>query len=211
MHLTRATLKQDPQIAAVMPLLAQARGASHHLVWSLFADGPDRNRNFLFRETKDRILYILSERPPRESLLFDVASRPFDPVLTAGTRLSFTLRANPVVRKDGHKHDAVMHALRSIPAGEARRDARMRIAAEASEKWLRRLGEGGGFTLETCVLEGYRQERMPRRGGAPVQFGVVDLAGTLTVTEPDAFRARLRQGFGASRAWGCGLMLVRVI
>jgi hypothetical protein len=29
------------------------------------------------------------------------------------------------------------------------------------------------------------------------------------VTEPDVFLACLRTGFGASRAWGCGLMMIR--
>jgi CRISPR system Cascade subunit CasE len=41
------------------------------------------------------------------------------------------------------------------------------------------------------------------------QFGVLDLAGTIEVTDSDAFLAALAQGFGRAKAFGCGLMLIR--
>ena len=81
-----------------------APAASHQLVWSLFADGPERRRDFLWREEAPGRFMTLSSRPP-----VDVARacsiwilKPFAPVLAAGDRLGFTLRANPVVaRADG--------------------------------------------------------------------------------------------------------------
>jgi CRISPR system Cascade subunit CasE len=102
-----------------------------------------------------------------------------------------------------------MDALRAVPAGQQRREARMRVASEITKAWLARMGESGGYRLGDFLLEGYRQVRIPRRGAAPIQISVADVTGTLTVTDPDAFLARLRNGFGASRAWGCGLMMIR--
>jgi CRISPR system Cascade subunit CasE len=212
-YLTRAALRCDASVSALLPLLMQGKGSTHHLAWSLYADTPDRTRDFLFRDAGDGTLYTLSDREPVDCPLFDIASRPVA-VPRSGDQLAFTLRANPVVRRkkpDGKtiKVDAIMHALHGVPSGDARREARMRIAAEVAKAWLRRLGETGGYTLDALALDGYRQERIVRRGAAPVQFGVVEVSGVLTVTDPATFLARQREGFGASRAWGCGLMLTR--
>jgi len=37
----------------------------------------------------------------------------------------------------------------------------------------------------------------------------VDFQGILTVTDPELFRKALYEGLGKSKAFGCGLMLVR--
>ncbi|WP_225391738.1 type I-E CRISPR-associated protein Cas6/Cse3/CasE, partial [Escherichia coli] len=37
----------------------------------------------------------------------------------------------------------------------------------------------------------------------------VDYTGMLTVTDPGLFLQRLSQGYGKSRAFGCGLMLIK--
>lgn len=41
------------------------------------------------------------------------------------------------------------------------------------------------------------------------QFSSVDYTGMLTVTDPGLFLQRLSQGYGKSRAFGCGLMLIK--
>jgi CRISPR system Cascade subunit CasE len=40
-------------------------------------------------------------------------------------------------------------------------------------------------------------------------FGVLDFAGLIEVADPSVFVARLGQGFGKAKAFGCGLMLIR--
>jgi len=86
----------------------------HQAIWALFADGPGRQRDFLYRfdqESGQPRIFCLSARAPREApALFRVESRPFDPDLQAGQRLRFTLRANPVVNRQGARHDVVMDA-----------------------------------------------------------------------------------------------------
>ena len=42
-----------------------------------------------------------------------------------------------------------------------------------------------------------------------IQFSSVDYSGVLVVNEPTLFLQRLIQGYGKSRAFGCGLMLIK--
>lgn len=76
--------------------------------------------------------------------------------------------------------------------------------------WLARRGAVCGFDLDrdaTRVIA-YRRVALPRSRGRPVVFGQVDYEGALTVRDPAAFRAALRDGFGRAKAFGCGLMLL---
>jgi CRISPR system Cascade subunit CasE len=131
---------------------------------------------------------------------------------------------NPVVsgrpepgRARGRRHDVVMHALHAVAKEERpiEREARTGTAALA---WLARQGEQHGFTPEpgSVAVDGHDQVRLPRgaapTGAArpnPIAFTVLTLAGVLTVHEPEPFLARLVHGFGAAKAFGCGLMLIR--
>ena len=136
--LSRVRLRRDASVSALAQLLvpeaASARpAASHHLVWSLFADGPERRRDFLWREEGPGRFMTLSRRPPvNAASLFDLDAQPFAPLLAPGDRLGFTLRANPVVARAmapgrrGRRHDVVMDLLKSVAPGqraEARPDA----------------------------------------------------------------------------------------
>ena len=38
---------------------------------------------------------------------------------------------------------------------------------------------------------------------------LTDLTGEIAVTDPKAFLAKLAQGFGRAKGFGCGLMLIR--
>jgi CRISPR system Cascade subunit CasE len=219
LFLSRVRLRRDAQAMALAPLLIPAGrarpAAGHHLIWALFADGPDRKRDFLWREEAPGRFMILSARPPAELELFDVDSTPFAPALAAGDRLGFALRANAVVSrshgrgKRGPRHDVVMDALQALPR-EQRAAARLATVVEAGRAWLARQGEACGFTPEPdTAVDGYDRVRIEREAGAPAVFGVMDFAGALRVADPGLFMARLGQGFGRARAFGCGLMLIR--
>jgi CRISPR system Cascade subunit CasE len=222
-YLVRARLRRDVSAAALAPLLVPdetgARAsAAHRLLWSLFTDGPDRRRDFLWRETGPGAWLALAARPPADPHhLFDLDYKPFAPALREGQRLGFSLRANPVVSgptpeggKRGARHDAVMRALHATPPTE-RAARRAAVIAEAGTAWLVRQGAANGFAHDPdrMHIDGYDQIRIPRRDAKPVQFSVLLLEGVLTVTDPAAFLARVRGGFGKARAFGCGLMLLR--
>ena len=228
--LCRARLRRDTAaVGSLANLLVPAddgarTAAAHRLVWALFADGPDRRRDFLWRQEAPGRFMALSARPPAPLPdLFDVDAKPFAPALAEGDRLRFSLRANAVVSRGagparGKRHDVVMDALYAVPK-EQRAEARLQAVVVAGRAWLVRQGAAHGFVpMQGVGVDGYETVRIPRDGldpaqpghkAEPIRFGQMDFTGILTVTDPAAFLAALAQGFGRARAFGCGLMLIR--
>lgn len=221
LFLTRARLRRDGGLAALARLLVPEAGgartaAAHHLIWALFGGAADQPRDFLWREEAPGRFLALAPRPPADpDGLFEVDCQDFAPMLAAGDRLGFRLRANPVVARGaagagrGKRHDVVMDALYALPHGD-RAARRLALVVEAGCDWIARQGVPGGFTVVgTPSVDGYETVRLPREGAAPIRFGQLDIEGVLRVEDPDRFLARLAEGFGRSRAFGCGLMLIR--
>lgn len=224
LFLSRARVRRDAPIVALRDVLVpgddSARfSAGHRLVWTLFADTKERDRDFLWREWEPGHFLILSRRPPVDAhAIFDLdPSKPFRPELRGGERVRFSLRANATVAKSlisgvrGKPCDMVMDALHKLPPTERARE-RPRIVQEVGLRWLSAQGERSGFTVDRerdrVNVMSYRQLQLGRRGATPARVGVLDLEGTVTVTEPDRFVERVAAGFGRAKAFGCGLMLI---
>jgi len=226
--LSRIRIRPEPDVRRLAARLmpdhddGARAGAQHQLVWDVFADDPDRRRDFLWREVGPGDLMALSRRAPTPgTALFAVESRPFAPALRAGDAIRFTLRANattgaPGSKADGRRgarFDVAMAALHAVPSG-TRAEVRDALAAEAGAAWLRRQGERAGFALsedEGPVVSGYRVIRIRRGGGgrgAAITLGVFDFEGVLAVTDPGAFIAAVARGFGRAKGFGLGLMLI---
>jgi CRISPR system Cascade subunit CasE len=220
LFLARARLKRDASLDALAALLVphdrHARtAAAHRLVWALFADGPERRRDFLWHEEAPGHFLALSARPPENPHgLFELECKEFAPSLAEGDRLMFRLRANPTVSRGvsgtrSKRNDVVMDALRALPHA-ARAEARSEIIGSAGRAWLAAQGDRHGFVPEADVgCDGYLRRRIPRTNGADAVLATLDFEGVLTVKEPATFAARLGVGFGHGRAFGCGLMLIR--
>ncbi|WP_151720959.1 type I-E CRISPR-associated protein Cas6/Cse3/CasE [Gemmobacter serpentinus] len=220
LYLSHMRLSRRPSALALAPLLAPAnpaarKAAQHNLLWSVFTDSPDRNRDFLWREERENSFLTLSARPPVQTELFEPHQvKEFAPALVAGDRLEFQLRCNATRQKRGDKPqrvDVVMDALSALPQME-RATHRMRLAREEGGAWLARQGAKSGFALldadaadySTAVLPDHRG---PRKGQP--QFGILDLTGRIRITDPAVFLAQVAAGFGRAKAFGCGLMLIR--
>lgn len=223
LYLARARLRRDASVAALAPLLLpedadQRALAAHRLAWSLMPAEAGAKRDFLWREEAPGRFMLLAPRPPAASALFDVESRPFVPVLAAGERLHFVLRANPTIARRvpgrrGVRDDVVMHALHGLPGrpADARATARPDLIVQEGTAWLCRLGTRHGFAPDQARLavDGYNLLRIPRGGAKPIRLATLDFQGVLEVTDPATFLAGLAAGFGRGRAFGCGLMLIR--
>lgn len=229
--LSRITLRHDAAAAALAPILLPGGRHSptppaigHRLMWSLFADRPERERDFLWREIEPGRFITLSAREPRrESDLFTVdRPKPLDVAWRAGQRLAFSLRANPTVARRGGegrrgaRHDVVMDALKAVDRGQDRRTARPDLERDQGLAWLNARAERCGFTLETdaeggpCTrVDGYRQHVIERRKGRRAVLSSLDFDGLLRITDPRAFAAALRRGIGPAKAFGFGLLLVK--
>ena len=218
LYFSRIRLSRRPSAQALAGVLSPPktgprRSAHHRLLWSAFADGPDRRRDFLWREDRDGAFLVLSERPPNPLDLFEPHEvKTFAPVLTPGTLLDFVLRANATRKKrGGQRVDVVMDALHDLPKS-ARAPERMAAAAREGRAWLERQGAAAGVCVVAAGVGNYSTEVLPGhrgpRKGQP-QFGILDLSGRIEVTDPAEFLAQLARGFGRAKAFGCGLMLIR--
>lgn len=128
MYLSRIRLRPEIGKTQLALVLQDRKYGLHRLFWDLFSDakGEPQRRDFLFREEVaaeqlprpgkrkgDPLYYVLSTRKPAENGLFEVEAKPYQPMLSIGNRLSFKLRVNAVVTRDGKRHDIVMDAQNS--------------------------------------------------------------------------------------------------
>jgi CRISPR system Cascade subunit CasE len=103
-----------------------------------------------------------------------------------------------------------MHALSKLATAEraAAREEVMRVAGSA---WLAVKSAAGGFSVDPgrLYIDRYERVRIPREDARAVVFSTLTFQGLLTVIEPTRFLECILRGFGAAKAYGCGLMLIR--
>lgn len=266
--------------------------SKHQLFWDLFPG--QKSRNFLFREEIAReqmgsrpgfrgepIYYLVSKTTPSaDNPLFYVETKNYQPQFTSGERLKFELRVNPVVTKNGKKHDVVMNSQRifleslcsylnlnshlpsKVGKGDLKKvllihggeplDKRLTVILESNfryadclnqtislskklewtiksvidtalEQWLTRQGQdkevdrfrilkdrNGQLKLQNSAYQWHDLMQKSRKGNKS-GFSSVDFTGDLEIIDPEAFKTLLFNGIGRSKAFGCGLMLVKRI
>lgn len=200
--------------------------SEHQWIWRFFPSGEDQRRDFIFRRDdlgETPRYYVVSKRPPVEfSPAWAVRTRPYAPILTAGQRLAFKLRANPVVSKRSgagkvQRHDVVMQLKKQLLAArgmsawkewpkEDDRPAQYDMVQRTCLDWLRARAAGNGFEVAEASVDAYTQNKA---GAREIQFSTVDYSGELVVTDLECFQRTLLNGLGHAKAFGCGLMLVR--
>lgn len=191
----------------------------HRAVWRLFADDSERKRDFLYRVSTQPVgarlpmIFTLSSRLPRRDGkgIWQVDTKEFKPKLDAGDRLRFLLRANPVVTRNGKRHDVVMDAksaLRSRDIPRADWPSMAELTQEAGKNWLERRAAKCGFALLGSRVESYRTDTF-RKPGHQVRISTCDFDGVLTVTYPEEFLSVWKGGIGPAKGFGCGLLLCK--
>jgi CRISPR system Cascade subunit CasE len=193
----------------------------HKLIWNLFADTPERQRDFLYHyESIDGVptFYTVSERQPMNAAgMWEIIVKEYHPKLLAGQPLSFTLRVNPIRTKRDekgrqHRHDVVMEEKGKLK-NQGKHINEAEIVQECGAQWLRTRCAGLGFNVNAGGVraDGYRQQKLIKHNGNQlITFSTLDFNGILTVTNPDTFVAEcLYKGIGPAKSFGCGLMMVR--
>ena len=195
---------------------------AHQLVWNAFADLPgDADRPFLF--THDvrsgpsggfQSLLVQSTRPPDWEHVgpeADVRTKTVPAQVPEGTRLGFTLRANPTVSREGFADGkrrrigvgtnaalAFERMGRAWPAPAAEVEAWRQQSLRA---WMERQGERGGFAVEDVQagpVEARRIVRSARDGERAMTLHEVGFSGQVRVTDEAAFCDGARVG---DRPW----------
>lgn len=185
------------------------------------------------------VFYLVSKTLPNNvEPAFIIESKPYHPQLRIGDTLAFSLRANPVMQTSHPRtsaeeavlreqrqakglrekdilpqkrvhHDVVMHLKKSLGEEETRLYSQAELEQKAGEKWLQERAEKNGFRLLSVTAQGYQQHHFKKRR---IKISTLDFDGVLEVINPDVFIAQtLYQGIGRSKAFGCGLMMIRRI
>jgi CRISPR system Cascade subunit CasE len=219
--LSRVTLRTDLRVSQIAQLARLDPYGQHQAVWQLFDAPPATARTstpFLFRHEWQGDLpafYVLSPSMPQDRAdLWHIQSKPYAPQLAVGDRLHFKLRVNPVVTRNGKRHDVVMDmkqrsGWKDLPPAE--RPALNVLAYEAGKTWLAERAEKHGFSITpgSLLVDGYRAHEVRRRGHALIRFSTLDFTGLLTVSDPAKLLSILYYGIGPAKGFGCGLMLVK--
>jgi len=166
--------------------------------------------------------HTVSHREPHDYKdLFRVQSKRYDPQLREGQSLAFQLRVNPVIKKSHENgkqraHDVVMNAKWEMRQDGTWEDCELteaQLAQREGERWLQRRTEhyGYNFAPDQVRVESHRKHSFRKSSnGRRVTFTTMDFVGQLVVTDPERFREEaLFSGMGPSKAYGCGLLMVR--
>ena len=141
MYLSKITLptsRLTPE--RLMEMMARGEYVMHQWLWELFP-GVAQRQYLYRRETLQNgfCFYLLSaSAPERTHPLFEIQTRPFAPALDEGAALRFSLRANPVITRNGKRHDVLMNAKREVRPFSQRGEVwgKQEQAALAREKKL---------------------------------------------------------------------------
>jgi CRISPR system Cascade subunit CasE len=186
----------------------------HQAVWALFADDPDRRRDFLYRidlRGGRPLVHALSRREPVDaSGMWEVKVKSYAPDIRAGDRLSFALRANPTRCREGKRHDVVMDAKTRLAESGLPREAWPPMAELAQREcgaWIETRAEGLGLKIESVRVDGMAVAEFRKRGAGRVRITTADFAGRLAVVDAARFKDTLITGVGRAKGFGCGLLL----
>ncbi len=180
------------------------------------------------------MFYLLSKYPPEQvGTTWIIESKPFQPALKAGDLLAFSLRANPVIQAKQQRteeqalqhaaqrkannlpekmtkkrihHDVVMSFKSSLSASELEHYSQAELEQLAGEQWLKQRAEKSGFLLHSVIAQGYQQHHFKKR---QIKISTLDFEGVLEVADPALFIQKMYEGLGRSKAFGCGLLMIK--
>lgn len=184
----------------------------HRRIWDFFPHSSNVERHFLYRiDNCGGIFRLLMSSPVEPSVpawlggpLESFEETTLYPVSSV---VFFSARINPTVKYYGKKQDVVMHWRKTGRTSLCSKYARVE---EALRWWLDIRGESRGFAVQQIAnIENYHHQKIRKQGMRPMVQSIVDVSGYVKVTDPSAFSTMLKEGIGSSRAFGCGLMLVR--
>jgi CRISPR system Cascade subunit CasE len=223
-YFTRIRFNPEVEPNQLAQALCQDVYREHQALWALFNSDPEAQRDFLYRQAIENghvQYYVVSQRVPVDAsgIWHLDPPKPYHPQLQTGEHLSFSLRANPVVtitvEGKQQRHDVVMHEKKQIGFDQLppqEKPPMPQLIQTSGLRWLQAREAAHGFQVLPHYLsvEAYRQHSShTRRSRHPIRFSSLDFQGVLLVTDSDRFRQALFQGLGRSKAFGCGLLLVR--
>lgn len=185
--------------------------AAHRLIMSgfdlhEFEQQPRANHNILFaidRSRTDRLrVLVRADQPPA-----------YEPDLLGGQPATWTETSTRFTTGSRHHFE-----IRIAPMTRASHRARAIRREPDIHQWFTTKAARHGFGIDRLTLDLPLELRAPskdrpirERDRRTDRFGyfTIRARGTLTITDPAAFAATYRQGFGRGRSYGVGLLLTR--
>lgn len=141
-----------------------------------------------------------------------MSTREMPALWRAGRKLSFEVRARPIVRS----RDADSNSIDEIDIAPYRARREPHITREqAYAEWLaRELARGGAASLTQFFLNAFKRSRVVRKTHADARRAITVegpdawFSGHLRVEDGDAFAALLHRGVGRHRAFGFGCLVI---
>lgn len=187
-------------------------------VYSVFPGLQERRGSFVYRVASGKV-FVLSEPLPVDTHnQWDIETRPFTPVTDVGTSMKFMVRVN--ARVDGEKPSSVVsRAIRNLTQEKAGKPldewpTGTAICKQAMLGWFREREGRFGFSVEDLSVRERSIWRMELSGAKkgnrkPFSSDVIELGGTLRVTDSKTFAETLLLGVGDARGFGCGMLVVK--
>lgn len=191
----------------------------HRLLYDLFSV---EQRSFIFREEiakaqlghsqsvrGEPIYYLVSQQKPiePENSIFHVDVKPYHPQLQVGQKLKFDCRVNPVVTRNGRKHDLVMDAqLSFLKETVAHLDLQASLPLKPKKSdYKKRLLEQGGEALDKYLSDVLSKDQ--RYAERLTQIG--NLQDRLEWAIKSQIDATLENWFHNQGERRCGFQLIR--
>jgi CRISPR system Cascade subunit CasE len=219
MFFSRITLNPIANRADYASIACNNTYKEHQVLWELFNNNPDAERDFIYRYEPVRntpAYYIVSKRKPIDSSgLWNIQVKDYSPVIKEGQCFSFILRVNPVKTKEGKRHDIVMHEKHKMDYKNLNKKERLSqqaLVEKVGYEWLASRALQSGFSInDTAVgIDAYQPHTSGRKKGKKeIRYSTMDFQGTLEVVNVEAFEKTLMEGIGKAKAFGCGLLLIR--
>lgn len=195
----------------------------HALLWKLFKEYPEKQKILFRRLEDDKSYYVLSQHKPHNVseketgiTIFNIQTKIYHPHIEDGLFFRFDLRANPTVsiqnpnRKHSMRHDVLMNAKKKW--NEQSDEDFSEYLDAVGKKWLLDRTPQWGVEIDpmSILQKSYTQYKIVR-DKEKILFSSLDYQGVLKVTNADLFKKALLQGVGHSKAFGCGLFLVKSV
>ena len=227
MYFSRITFNNQVSSQQLAETLCRNHYQEHQMLWQLFDGFPDAKRDFLYRRVIEHghpKYYLLSKKVPVDQTgIWNIdPPKVYDPCLLEGQKLFFMLRVNPVITVTGqdgrqHRHDVVMHEKKRLGYKQILTKDRppvQELIQQSCISWLTARMDINGFSIipEQVSVEGYQQHQCSiKKRQNSIRYSTVDFQGILSVTDIDLFRKALYSGIGKSKAFGCGLLLIKAV
>ena len=211
------TLRRDRKIYQDVYLL-------HKKIWELVSRNESQKRDFLYRVEYDayqniKHIYLLAPNQisSRKDIKIAVSPR-YQPQLETDEGLYFKVRANPIIKRkeDGKakEYGLIMdakHQFKKNNQNYSKQFSLDELIYDVGMKWLIRKGEQHGFSVKQFKvrIDNDREYYVKPPGKHVFTLRTLDFEGNLKIVDADQFKKALFKGIGSSKAFGCGMMMIK--